>query len=477
MLPSSPVIVWFRRDLRLADNPALSEAAMGGRPVIPVYICESDAPRPLGVAAHWWQHYSLIALGNSLAARGVTLQLHEGRAIDILPRLAAETGATTVVWNRRYAPKGMAIDQAVAQALAKQGVHSESFNASLLFEPERIRTATGQAYKRFAPFWRRCLQEPDPPRPIPAPEILIGVNGLPPPARGWNPASRGLGWAGFMEATWTPGEDAARARLVDFLDEGLRRYQARCERLPDYGTSRLSPHLAFGEIGPRQIWHACRAAGADPESRFLRELLWREFFLHVEASCSDFVERPQKAEFDHFPWVEDEPSWRRFTAGATGYPIVDAGMRALWETGWINNRVRMIVASFLVKNLLLPWQKGESWFWDTLVDAESGSNAGNWQWVAGCGHESAPFFRIFNPVLQGRTFDPHGHYVRRWVPELAGLPDAYIHTPWDAPPRILADAGIRLGQDYPEPIVHHARARERALAAFRALPPQPAAGE
>jgi len=466
----SPIIVWFRRDLRLADNPALFEAAQSGRPVVPVYLWEDDAPRPLGSAARWWLHHSLKALSRQLAALGVPLLLRQGRAIEELPRLAAEIGADTVLWNRRTAPREAALDTAVTRALVALGLRVESFNAGLLFEPGAVRTRSGQPFQVFTPFWRACLALPEPARPLPAPAALTGMTGLSGDAVDeWRLLPATPDWAKGIGAVWTPGEDAARARLCDFIEEGLTRYTLRRDHPDQDGTSRLSGHLAFGEIGPRQVWHAARRAGAEPADGFLRELGWREFSHHTLAFSPDFAEQPQRREFRDFPWTEDAGQWAAFIAGRTGYPIVDAGMRALWDTGWMHNRVRMIAASFLVKDLLIPWQRGEEWFWDTLIDADSAANAAGWQWVAGCGLDSAPYFRIFNPVVQGEKFDPRGRYVRRWLPELAGLSDQFIHRPWEASPEQLRAAGVSLGRSYPHPIIDHGSARRRALQAYSAL--------
>lgn len=470
MVADAPVIVWLRRDLRLADNLALTEAEATGRPVIPVFVWEDDAPRPHGAAARWWLHHSLQSLGRRLAALGTRLVLRRGKAAQVLPQLAYETDAALVMWNRRVDPRETAIDDAVQGRLEAMGVAVSAHGGTLLFDPERVLTQDGRPFRVFTPFWRCCLKQAEPRHPLPAPGHLTGMDEVKSEDLGAWSLYKGCGdWTSGLATTWTPGEETGRARLVDFLDEGLGRYAQSCDALPDHGTSRLSPHLAFGEISPRQVWHACRSARAFPEHPFLRELVWREFFQHTLIRNPDFAERPQRPEFEAFPWIEDDGAWRRFVAGGTGYPIVDAGMRALWETGWIHNRVRMIVGSFLVKDLMIPWQRGEQWFWDTLVDADLAANAGNWQWVAGCGCDAAPYFRVFNPVLQGEKFDPCGHYVRRWVPEIAGLPDRYVHRPWEAPPAVAAKAGLSVGRSYPAPIVEHGWARRRAVAAFRGL--------
>lgn len=466
-MSSSPIVVWFRRDLRIADNPALITAAQRGQPVLPVYVLEEDAPRRLGGAASWWLHHSLKALRRHLAQLGATLVLRRGKAVEVLAALAEESGAQTVLWNRRYNPREAAIDEAVTAALRSRGVQVETFSGSLLFEPQGIHTKGCQPFQMFTPFWRCCLSLPDPPRPQPRPSRLIAHAPIDSECTSdWGLHPCAPDWSTGISTAWTPGEDAAQARLADFMEAGLGAYPLRRDNPDRDGTSRLSPYLSFGEISPRQVWYAARAAGAQPGEGFLRELGWREFCHHSLHHFPDLHCQPQRREFQEFPWTADETTWNAFIAGSTGYPIVDAGMRALWETGWLHNRVRMIVASFLVKDLLIPWQRGEEWFWDTLVDADLASNATGWQWVAGCGIDSAPYFRIFNPAIQGEKFDPRGRYVRRWIPELAKIPDIYIHRPWEAPPDVLAKAGVIQGVTYPRPIVEHNAARRRALQAY-----------
>jgi deoxyribodipyrimidine photo-lyase len=456
--------------LRIADNPALSEASRRGHPILPLYILEDDAPRPMGRAAQWWLHHSLKALCRDLAQLGCTLVLRRGLAATVLLRLAEESGARTVLWNHRFDRLETGKDCKITSALVAKGVQVEAFNGSLLFEPKAVRNRLGQPFQVFTPFWRSCLSLPDPPRPRPRPIKLLPHEPIPSDCLAdWNLLPRNPDWSTGLSSAWTPGEDSAGARLSDFLEDSLQCYGQRRNHPDQDATSRLSPHLAFGEISPRQVWYAARAAGAHPADHFLREIGWREFCHHNLYHCPDLSRQPQRPEFRDFPWIDDEVSWKTFVTGHTGYPIVDAGMRALWETGWLHNRLRMIVASFLVKDLMIPWQKGEAWFWDTLVDADPANNAGGWQWVAGCGLESAPYFRIFNPVLQGKKFDPHGRYVRRWLPELAALPDSVIHHPWDAPSDVLNKAGLVLGRDYPHPIVDHQTARRRALTAFEKM--------
>ncbi|MFN4164410.1 MAG: cryptochrome/photolyase family protein [Ferrovibrio sp.] len=474
---SSPVILWFRQDLRLNDNPALAAAAASGRPVIALYVLDTAA-RQMGGASLWWLHHSLGALADELKRRyGLNLVLRRGDARQILPALVRETGATAVLWNRCYEPAAVARDTALKTMLTAEGIAVETSNASLLVEPWQVKTQSGGWFKVYSPFWRACRALSPPAAPIRAPQRLHGFDR---PVQGerledWRLLPHKPDWAGGLRTTWQPGEAGATKRLHDFIARALHGYNDGRDR-PDHAlTSRLSPHLHFGEIGPRQVWQAVQmAAGqsgtaARNADKFLSEIGWREFSHHLLFHFPDLPERNFRADFDAFPWQEDAGLLRRWQQGQTGYPIVDAGMRELWLTGWMHNRVRMIVASFLVKHLRQHWRHGETWFWDTLVDADLANNAASWQWVAGSGADAAPYFRIFNPILQGEKFDPQGGYVRRWLPELARLPDKYIHKPWLAPAAVLREAGLRLGQDYPQPLVDHDAARKAALAAFAQL--------
>ncbi|MCC7276306.1 MAG: deoxyribodipyrimidine photo-lyase, partial [Alphaproteobacteria bacterium] len=470
-----PVIAWFDRDLRLADQPMLAAAAACGRPTIPLFILDEagHGAWPPGAASRWWLHHSLAALQRGLADLGLPLVLRRGPAEAVLRDLLAETGAAAVHWCRRYEPALRARDRRIGSALAASGVEARSFDGGLLCEPEEARTAGGRPFRVFGPYWRAVLARGAPPQPEPAarpapPAAVPGGDHL----DAWGLRPTRPDWAGGLREAWRPGEAGARERLRRFLDEDLRGYRRLRDRPDRQATSRLSPHLHFGELSARTIWHAVAtrtaadATLAGDAEAFLRELGWREFSYQLLVAHDRLPEEPLRAEFTHFPWRRAAGELRAWQHGLTGYPIVDAGMRQLWRTGWMHNRVRMIVASFLVKDLLVPWQEGEAWFWDTLVDADLASNAASWQWVAGCGADAAPYFRVFNPVLQGAKFDPDGGYVRRFVPELARLPAAHIHRPWAAPPAILAAAGLRLGTDYPAPIVDHAAARRRALEAF-----------
>lgn len=469
---SPPIIVWFRRDLRLADNPALTVATAGAGPVLPVFVLEDDDAQPPGAAARWWLHHSLEALAAGLARIGLSLVLRRGEAQAVLEELAAETGAGMVLWNRRWDPIGAARDARIAAALQARGLRTETYEATLLFEPPTVRTKSGEPFRVFGPFWRACRTLPEPFTPLSAPTRAVS---LPQPVRSDRLADWGLADDSSLRASRTPGEAAARERVAGFLAGPVTRYAVDRDRPAVDGTSCLSPHLHWGEIGPRQIWHAARhAAEAQPErapgvDAFLRELGWREFCQHQLHHAPELPDTPLDGRFAAFPWREDSAALEAWRHGRTGYPMVDAGMRQMLETGWMHNRVRMVVASFLVKDLLLPWQIGETWFREALVDADPANNAANWQWVAGCGADAAPYFRVFNPVTQGEKFDPEGGYVRRFVPELADLPDRWIHKPWQAPPAVLKAARVRLESTYPNPIVDHGMARLRALAAFGSI--------
>jgi len=477
----SAAICWFRRDLRLADNPALSAAAHQGRPVIPVYIHapEEAGDWAPGAASDWWLHHSLTALSNALADRGLTLIIRRGETLSTLESLIQETGAEAVHWNRLYDPALIERDKRIKQSLQARGLTVHSHNAALLHEPWTIKTGTGGDYKAFTPFWRACRRHAEPAAPTPTPALTAATP---------TPASTALAslnllptsdWTGGLQATWQPGEAGAHQRLQAFLDDAIAVYESGRDRPAVEGTSRLSPHLHTGEIGPRQVWQAIQTqlARSNPTTqagllesaeRFLSEIGWREFAHHVLFHHPDFPDYPLNARFADFPW-QDDPGDRLLTTwqrGETGIPLVDAGMRELYHTGWMHNRVRMVVGSFLVKNLRLPWQAGEAWFWDTLVDADLASNSLGWQWVAGSGADAAPYFRVFNPVRQGERFDAEGTYVARWIPALNRLPAKYRQAPWEAPSAALSAAGITLGVDYPHPMVDLKASRQAALAAF-----------
>jgi len=467
-----PAIVWFRHDLRLADNPALSEAAALGGAVLPLYVLDDEAAGRwrLGGAARWWLHHSLASLQAGLGRLGLCLHLRRGDSAEAIGRLLAETDAAAVFWNRRYEPWAIAQDEAIKGALERRGIRTRSFNASLGREPWEVRREGDAPYKVFTPFWRAWERL----GPLPAPLPLPRSQG--PPVAPDRDALAALDllptqpdWSGSLCDSWKPGELAAHAALAEFLDGPVERYGADRDYPARRAVSRLSPRLRHGEFSIRQAWYAAQAQAAAGTASFVRELVWREFSYHLLFHFPDIVDSPLRPEFTRFPWANEPDLFRAWARGRTGYPIVDAGMRELWHTGYMHNRVRMIAASFLTKDLLLPWQQGAAWFWDTLCDADLASNSANWQWVAGSGTDAAPYFRIFNPTSQGEKFDPDGTYVRRWLPELADLPDRFVHAPWKAGEEALASAGIVLGATYPERIIDHAAARGRALAAFDSI--------
>jgi deoxyribodipyrimidine photo-lyase len=468
-----PIVVWLRKDLRLADNTALIAAAATGRAVIPLYILdETPDVRPMGAASLWWLDKSLAALAGSLAALGSRLILRRGPAHAVLADVVAHAKPAAVVWNRLYDAAAIARDSQIKAWLKDDGIACESFNASLLNEPWTVKNGSGLPYKVFTPYWRAARDHLTQVHAEPAPKVLATPAHWPhsDALDGWNLHPTQPDWSKGFDL-WTPGEAGAQARLDDFLSGPIGDYDHKRDFPGVEVTSRLSPHLHFGEIGPRQVWVAARnaaAAGDAPAGqveKFLSEVGWREFNHSILFHNPDLPKANFRPEFDGFPWARNDAAFEAWTRGETGYPIVDAGLRELWTTGFMHNRVRMIVASFLIKHLLIDWRAGEAWFWDTLVDADLANNVGNWQWVAGSGADAAPYFRIFNPIAQGQKFDPHGAYVRRWVPELANLPDSSLYEPWKASAQ-LCGAAVRI---YSEPIVGHAAARERALEAYRSL--------
>jgi Deoxyribodipyrimidine photolyase len=466
-------IVLFHQDLRLGDHAPLLRACERGA-VIPLYIHnplrEGWVP---GAASRWFLREALRDLSGRLAKLGAPLILRQGGRLQTLLAVIAETGADSVTWHGRYEPAAYAEDTAMALALRQRGISVAIEPGWLLFEPAAIRTGAGKPFRVFTPFSRACFAAPPPTKPRGEPQQLLAVpaiasdtldslNLVPPKAS----------WLQGLADAWDVREAAVAKQFAGFLSGKLSDYAAARDRPDAAGTSRLSPYIHYGLISPRQVWHGAMAQqAAHPQmqssiGRFLLEVLWREFSCHLLVQAPDLAEKPLAEAFTRFPWRRDAAGLKAWQQGQTGYPIVDAGMRELWQTGWMHNRVRMITASFLIKHLLIPWQEGEAWFWDTLVDADLAANAASWQWVAGCGADAAPYFRIFNPVLQGEKFDTSGDYVHRYVPELARLPAKYIHAPWMAPASVLAEAGVELGKTYPWPVIEHVHARNRALAAL-----------
>jgi len=476
-----PVICWFRNDLRLTDNPALHEAVVSKQPLICLYVFDdkSKGLRAPGGASNWWLHDALKTLGEAIAEKGGALFLMRGNAVKVIADVVAETGADFVVWNRRYDQAGLKIDEAIETDLQKRDVRVASFNASLLYEPWQVRNKAGAAYRVYSAYQRAASALGVPEKPIGQPRQLTTFK--------WQDTLKSLDlaelrlqpkrpdWAKGFKQVWSNGEKPAHKALSHFIKTGLEGYAKDRDRPDEDATTRLSPFLHFGQISPHQVWHGVKDAFADKKTgaskadvdKFISELTWRDYAAHLLYHFPELPHESHQTRLDQIGWRKDEKALHAWQKGQTGYPIVDAGMRELWQTGWLPNRVRMIVASFLVKDLLIDWRRGEEWFWDTLVDADAANNAVNWQWVAGSGVDAAPFFRIFNPVLQGEKFDPKGAYVKRFVPELGKLPPALIHKPWKATEAQLAEAGVTLGKDYPAPIIDHDFARQRALDQFR----------
>jgi deoxyribodipyrimidine photo-lyase len=462
-----PVILWFRDDLRLADHAAVQAATESGQPVIPVFVLDDRSPGrwAMGGASRWWLHHSLTAHQAALEELGCPLILRRGESTAVLAELAASSGATDIFTGGSADPWARHLDRVVSDAA---GIKIHRLRTRTLFHPDSIRTKSGGAYSVYTPFANACIALGGPKPPTRAPQTIRTFTSQRTEKIGdWKLLPSTPDWAGGLRDTWTPGEAGALERAEAFLTHGLAGYASGRDQPAGEGTSMLSPHLHFGEISATQLWHLTyRQPNSKGREIFIRELLWREFCANLLWHNPGLPETPLKPEFGKMPWRDDKPALRAWQQGRTGVPIVDAGMRQLWKTGWMHNRVRMIVASFLIKHLMIPWQDGEAWFWDTLVDADLASNAGNWQWVAGCGADAAPYFRIFNPVLQGGKFDAHGDYVRQFVPELARLDAKHIHAPWEAPAQRLAAAGVTLGKTYPHPIVDLAEGRARALEAY-----------
>lgn len=465
-------IVWFRQDLRLKDNPALSFAAERGL-ILPIYIFDQDCPahHKSGGASNWWLHHSLSSLNGELHG---TLRYFAGKPIEVITKLVEQTGAQAVVWNRCYEGWQIERDKAIKQSLIDAGISAKSFNGSLLWEPWQVLKGDGTPYKVFTPYYRKgCLSKAAPRLPLGTPEHMAYFDGKLPDTVELNAMALlpTIAWDAEFSQQWQPGEIGAADKLSAFLHSALVDYKDQRNVPSVAGTSQLSPHLHFGEVSPNQIWYAAidaRNGNVDEAGLdcYLSELGWREFSYYLLYHFPQITNENFNKKFDAFPWRRDEAALTAWQCGNTGIPIVDAGMRELWRTGYMHNRVRMIVGSFLVKNLLLDWRLGERWFWDCLLDADTASNSASWQWVAGSGADAAPYFRVFNPVLQGEKFDKQGEYVKRYCPELSALPPKYIHQPWAAPEHILKACRIELGQDYPAPIVDLKVSRQRALDAF-----------
>ncbi|MFL2813241.1 MAG: cryptochrome/photolyase family protein [Candidatus Puniceispirillales bacterium] len=464
---TNPSILWFRVDLRLSDNPAFQKAIELGKPIIPIYILDDDDAnnRKLGDASKWWLHNSLKSIYSELEKVGSKILFFKGNAEDVIKKIIEETNADTVLWNRRYEPWAVKRDKSIKENLILKSKNVFSFNGSLLYEPWEIKSKIGNPLKVFTPFKRALLNK----------GVIFNVSKSPNTILSpslW-PSSLDIDdldlvknklWTDKFANSWVPGSKTAKAKLISFKENNIHDYNKDRDIPSVLGTSKLSPHLRFGEISPKEIFIAMNDLEEnDGVLTYKSEIIWREFAHNLLWYFPDIHEKPIKNEFSKFMWDNSQSNFDLWTKGMTGYPIVDAGMRELWSTGWMHNRIRMVTASFLTKHLLLPWQMGEKWFWNTLLDADPASNTSGWQWVSGSGADAAPYFRIFNPIIQGQKFDPEGEYVKKFIPELKDLPSKFIHEPWKADSALLKKSDIKLGETYPLPIVDHKFARERAL--------------
>lgn len=464
-------LIWFRQDLRLIDNPAFISACNHHETVIPLYILD-ESTLLLGGAQRWWLHHSLMSLNDSLQKRGLSLLLRQGNALEVIKQLVQKLPISTIYWNRLYEPLAIKRDKEIKSVMLQSGIEVKSSNGSLLIEPWAVQNKSGHYFKVFTPFWKHCLQTITIPNAM---SVVHQAKAYPVQSERleeWNLLPKNPNWASAFATYWQPGEKGAQKKLTEFIHHHLNDYQAHRDMLAANVTSKLSPHLHFGEISPGNIWRAVELAKLDGTCNwssaecFLTEIGWREFSYHLLYHFPSLPDKEFKKKFACFPWRIDGALLKRWQKGTTGYPLVDAGMRELWSTGYMHNRARMVTASFLTKDLLIDWRLGADWFLDTLVDADLANNSTSWQWVAGCGADAAPYFRIFNPALQSQRFDPDGKYIRKWVPELAHVKSQYIHQPWIAH---HAETGLHIGKDYPKPIINHQEARDRALQYYKAL--------
>jgi deoxyribodipyrimidine photo-lyase len=495
-----PIVVWIRQCLRLQDNPLFQHALRTSSPIVPVFILPASQTESelnywqgntwgLGDASRWWLHHSLNDFSEQLADIGSRLLLAKGTATVLLPELMNALGSHHLITDRGWTPETIQQEQALAPICKNEGWQFDCLNTHLLANPETLRMPTGKPYQVFSPYWKFFQKNAQISHPVTTPSTLPFPQDIEAALADFNSLCSlealellpKYSWADGFSTVWTPGERGALKELNRFIGETsasehpVQHYTQRRDIPGIVGTSRLSPHLHFGEISPTLIWESVqKAVEQSPQLKpgadcYLRELGWREFAHSLFLAFPETAHQPLRKDYEAFPWEPSETYLKAWQTGCTGYPLVDAGMRELWHTGWMHNRIRMVVASFLVKHLLQPWQEGAQWFWDTLVDADLPNNTLGWQWAAGCGADAAPYFRIFNPILQSKKFDANGTYIRKWVPEIAKLPDEWIHTPWEAPPLMLHQAGVQLGETYPHPIVDHNTARQKALAALSTL--------
>ncbi|MEN2494904.1 MAG: Deoxyribodipyrimidine photo-lyase [Hyphomicrobiaceae bacterium hypho_1] len=483
---SAPILVWFRNDLRLTDHPALHQAEKKGVPVICLYVFDDEASGlwSMGTASRWWLHHSLIALRTDLRQLGSDLILRSGNTTEILIDIAVQTRVEEIYCSKQFEPRASAIERGLRQSLENKNITLHCFPGQLLHSPERLCTKIRKPYKVYTPFWRALTAaEIRTPKPAPTKLLMPEISLKSETVEDWNLLSNVSDWTEKLYEIWKPGEKSARQRLKAFIENSAATYHLDRDqpRQPNAvpGTSKLSPHLHFGEISPAECWHAAslkvvqNLAESKGLETFRKELAWRDFSYHLLHHTPSLPTQPFREQFVNFPWRAQseirDVQLKAWQNGNTGYPIVDAGMRELRTTGWMHNRVRMVVASFLTKHLLIPWQLGQAWFWDHLVDADLASNTAGWQWVSGCGADAAPYFRIFNPITQGQKFDPNGEYVRFWVPEIRIVPNKFIHTPWLCPEDILNVHEVKIGSTYPKPIVDHKQARIEALNAYKKI--------
>ena len=469
----SLAIVWFRRDLRLRDNPALDFAIQHSREVILLYIYspEEEKPFQIGAASKWWLHHSLTTLSSQIEKLGGKLHIRAGESIEVIENIVKEQSASLITWNRLFDPKTIERDKIVKQKLKDLGLEVESFSGATLLEPWELKTTTGGPYQVFTPFWRALNKKYTSTTPIPAPKTIATRNIVSTSIEKLKLLPK-IKWDKDFYNTWTPGEQSAQTILSKFIKSKIKVYKEERDFPSIEASSTLSPHLHFGEISPKDIWFQCENGKnlfKNDIEPFIRQLAWRDFAHHLLFHFPHTTDQPLKVAFKKFPWGKDKKLLEAWKTGMTGFPLVDAGMRELWKTGTMHNRVRMLVGSILVKNFLINWIEGAKWFWDCLVDADLANNTLGWQWIGGCGADAAPYFRIFNPITQSEKFDKNGKYIRKWIPELSALPDKWIHKPWEAPKEVLESANIHLGKTYPLPVVDLKESREIALEAYFSL--------